>query len=292
MSKHSHGWRLSPAQWATVAGAIVLPVTAAFFLVGASRAYGGPGDGCCGGGGGGGAAHHGEDGAKKEQDQAKSEPTKAQGLLVDLGNAKCPVMGGEPTGKLFSEWSGLRVGHCCPMCTSKFAADPQKYLDASGLDWKAAAAAVKKVEEAKGADRDNALAELKQKWTVVREPVAPAPKGTLIDLKNSTCPVQGGDVDGATWSEWNGLRVGHCCPGCSAKFLKAPEKFLDEAGIEWKDAAAAVKAVDAAKGEARAKALAELKSTWTVLREPAPEPAPARDAAQPRDAPQSEEPKK
>ena len=41
----------------------------------------------------------------------------------------------------------------------------------------------------------------------------------------------GGEVDGETFSAWNGLRIGHCCPACIEKFLAAPEKYLAEAGI-------------------------------------------------------------
>ena len=58
-------------------------------------------------------------------------------------------MGGKINGKTWSEWNGLRVGHCCPMCTAKFAANPEQYLKQAGVDWKAAVAAVKKVNEAK-----------------------------------------------------------------------------------------------------------------------------------------------
>lgn len=274
MSMHSHGWRLSPGQWATVLGAFVLPVTAAFLVVGASRAYACPGDGCCGGGG---AAPANE----PTKETAKQDVAKPQDLLVDLGNAKCPVMGGKPDGKTWSEWNGVRVGHCCPGCTKKFAADPEKYLAATGVDWKAAADAVKKVNEANAPDRDKALADLKQKWTVVRELAPPAPQGTLIDLGNAACPIMGGEPDGKTWSEWNGLRIGHCCPGCTRKFAADPEKYLAAAEIDWKAAAAAVKAVDAAKGEERAKALAELKKKWTVLREPVPDPAKAEEPTKP-----------
>lgn len=270
--QHSHDWRLSSGRWATVVAAITLPVAAAFFVVEAPRGYA---DDCCGGGGG--------DAAKK--DDAKKVETKAeQGLLVDLANAKCPVMGGKPDGKHFSEWNGLRIGHCCAGCSAKFAVHQDVYLDAAGIDWKPAVAAAKKVNEAKGADRDKALAELKKKWTVVREPVAAAaPKGTLIDLANANCPVQGGDVDGKTYSEWNGLRIGHCCPGCGEKFLADPEKSLNDAKIEWKAAADAVKAVDAAKGEDRTKALAELKKKWTVVREPAPEQPAAEEPKKPEE---------
>ncbi len=250
----SRGRRPSAGRWAALAAAVALPVGAALLAIPAPRALA---DDCCGGG-----------------DAAKQDANASGGLLVDLGNTKCPVMGGKVNGKTYSEWKGLRVGHCCGMCPSKFAANPEQYLKQTGVDWKAALAAVKKVNDAKGADRDKALAELKKKWTVVREPAAEAaPQGTLIDLGNAKCPVRGDAVDGKSYSEWNGLRIGHCCPGCEAKFLSDPEKYLADAKIEWKAAAEAAKAADAAKGEERAKALAEIRKKWKLVREPAPEPA-------------------
>ena len=245
--------RFSSRRWATVFVAVALPVAAAIVVAPTPRVFAGD---CCGG-----------------DEVAKKDESKAQGLLVDLGNTKCPVMGGKPNGKTFSEWNGVRVGHCCGMCPPKFAANPEQYLKQTGIDYEAAAAAVKKVDEAKGADRDKALTELKKKWTVVREPAAveAAATGTLIDLANAKCPVMGGDVDGKSYTDWNGLRIGHCCSGCSKKLLADPEKVLAEAKIEWKAAADAAKAVDAAKGADRAKALDALKKKWKVLREPAPE---------------------
>lgn len=241
-------------------------ISAALAPFATTRALAGDGE-CCGGG-----AEKKGDG---ESAVDKSDASKAAAvLLVDLGNKKCPIMGGRPNGRTWSEWNGLRIGHCCGMCTSKFAADPEKALKQAGIDWKDAAAAVKKVNEATAGDREKALAELKKKWTVVREPAAaepPAPKGTLIDLANAKCPVMGGEVDGKTYTEWNGLRIGHCCPGCSKKLLADPEKLLTAAKLDWKAAADAAKSVDAAKGADRAKALSELKKKWKVVREPAPE---------------------
>ena len=97
------------------------------------------------------------------------------------------------------------------------------------------------------------------------------PKGVLLQLGNAACPVMGGDVDGKTFTEWNGLRVGHCCPGCSKRFLANPEALLDEVAPKWRDAAKAVKAVKSAKGAARKAALTKLRKTWKVVREPAGE---------------------
>jgi len=234
------------------------------------------GGGCCGGGGspepvdameGG----HGAHGAPAKPADA---PAEAKGLLVDLGNEKCPIMGGKVDGKTWSEWNGLRVGHCCPMCPSKFQADPKAALEKAGIDWKAAAAAAKKVNDAKTPeDRAAALKALRAKWTVVRESEAQAAKpALLVDLGNEKCPIMGGKVDGKTFSEWNGLRIGHCCPMCPEKLKADPEAALKKAGIEWKDAAAAVKKVsDAKTPEDREKALAALRKKWTVV-EPAKEP--------------------
>jgi YHS domain-containing protein len=248
-------------------------------------------DHCCGDGGSAGGAEeggheggHDGGGARAADDAAPSHdhgtaPGAADpagpGLLVDLANAKCPVMGGKPDGRTWSEWKGLRVGHCCAMCVPKFAANPERYVKQTGADWKAALAAVEKVNAAKGADRERALAALKKKWTVVREGAAPAP-GLLVDLGNETCPVMGGKPDGTTWSEWNGLRVGHCCPGCTAKFQADPEQALNAKRIDWKSAAQAVAKVEEATGAARVKALEALRKKWKVLREPAPEPEPAK----------------
>ena len=122
------------------------------------------------GSGGGKGGHAGHGGAPPA-----GEGEEAAGLLVDLGNARCPIMGGKPDGETWSEWNGLRVGHCCPMCTAKFQADPQKSLDKAGIDWKPAAAAVKKVNDAKGEEREKALKALRSKWKVVREPVPEPP---------------------------------------------------------------------------------------------------------------------
>jgi hypothetical protein len=98
----------------------------------------------------------------------KDAPAK---VVVDLGNAKCPIMGGKVDGRTWSEWNGLRVGHCCGMCSGKFMAAPEKAFEKAGIDWKAAAAAIAKVNDAKTpADREAALKALRAKWTIVREP--------------------------------------------------------------------------------------------------------------------------
>lgn len=200
---------------------------------------------------------------------AKTEAGPATGpLLIDLGNTKCPVMKGKTDGKTFSEWKGLRVGHCCPGCGKRFKKNPEALLSAVHPKWRDALKAVEKAAKTKGAAREKAVDRLAKKWKVVRRPAKP--KGVLIDLGNAKCPVMGGDVDGKSFTEWNGLRIGHCCPGCDAELLAAPEKVLDKAGIKWRAAVKAVKAVDDAKSDTQRKvALSKLRKKWKVVREPA-----------------------
>ncbi|MEN8152319.1 MAG: hypothetical protein ABFS86_21050 [Planctomycetota bacterium] len=101
------------------------------------------------------------------------------------------------------------------------------------------------------------------------EPAAePEPTGFLIDLGNEKCPIMGGKVNGKTYSEWNGLRIGHCCPPCIEDLLAAPEKSLDDAGIEWREAAKLVAAVRASEGGEREALLAKAEEKYGIVRMP------------------------
>jgi YHS domain-containing protein len=40
----------------------------------------------------------------------------------------CPVMGGPIDSSLYTDIQGQRVYHCCPMCSAKLKADPDKYF--------------------------------------------------------------------------------------------------------------------------------------------------------------------
>ncbi len=44
--------------------------------------------------------------------------------------------------------------------------------------------------------------------------------------------------------------------------------MLNKAGIEWREAAEAVRQYEAAEGEARKKILADIRKRWKVAREP------------------------
>ncbi len=41
---------------------------------------------------------------------------------------KCPVMGGDIDSTAYTDIQGQRVYHCCPMCSAKLKADPDKYF--------------------------------------------------------------------------------------------------------------------------------------------------------------------
>jgi len=99
-----------------------------------------------------------------------TETAAGHGLLVDLGNTACPIMGGDVSGKDFTEWRGLRVAHCCPPCKAKFLAAPEQHLDEAGIDWRPLVARIEAAEAAEGAERERLLAELRKDHTIVREP--------------------------------------------------------------------------------------------------------------------------
>jgi len=46
----------------------------------------------------------------------------------------CPVMGGKIDSTAFTDIQGQRVYHCCPMCSAKLKADPDKYFEQSAND--------------------------------------------------------------------------------------------------------------------------------------------------------------
>ncbi|MEW5924461.1 MAG: YHS domain-containing protein [Candidatus Zixiibacteriota bacterium] len=59
-------------------------------------------------------------------DEAKqTEPEKK----VEFRNQTlCPVMGGPIDSTVYTDIQGQRVYHCCPMCSAKLKADPDKYF--------------------------------------------------------------------------------------------------------------------------------------------------------------------
>jgi YHS domain-containing protein len=52
-------------------------------------------------------------------------------------------------------------------------------------------------------------------------------------LKNQThCPVMGGAIDSTAYTDIQGQRVYHCCPGCSEALKADPDKYFKKAAAE------------------------------------------------------------
>ena len=45
-------------------------------------------------------------------------------------------------------------------------------------------------------------------------------------VEQTTCPVMGGAIDKALFTEYQGKKVYFCCPGCKEKFEAEPEKYI------------------------------------------------------------------
>lgn len=64
--------------------------------------------------------------AGETKEAAKSETP------AELTNqTHCPVMGGKIDSTIYTDIQGQRVYHCCPMCSAKLKADPDKYFEES-----------------------------------------------------------------------------------------------------------------------------------------------------------------
>ena len=113
-----------------------------------------------------------------------------------LEQTVCPVMGGKINKDVFTEYKGKKVYFCYPGCKEKFEKDPEKYI--AKLPQFKQAEPAKKVEE--------------------------APAGT----EQKVCPLMGGAINKALFTEYKGRKVYFCCAGCKQKFEKEPEKYLDK----------------------------------------------------------------
>jgi Cu(I)/Ag(I) efflux system membrane fusion protein len=51
-------------------------------------------------------------------------------------------------------------------------------------------------------------------------PMAPQPQ--------THCPVMGGEINKELFTDYNGMRIYFCCPGCEDEFLKDPQTYLDK----------------------------------------------------------------
>ncbi len=46
------------------------------------------------------------------------------------------------------------------------------------------------------------------------------------EVGNSVCPVMGKGVVQGQYFDWEGYRIGICCPGCESAFRNSPEAYL------------------------------------------------------------------
>jgi len=53
-------------------------------------------------------------------------------------------------------------------------------------------------------------------------------KVSSASTQQTICPVMGGTINKAIFTEYKGKRVYFCCPGCKPEFEKNPEKYLDK----------------------------------------------------------------
>jgi YHS domain-containing protein len=44
----------------------------------------------------------------------------------------------------------------------------------------------------------------------------------------TTCPVQGGNIDKNVYVDYKGQRIYFCCKGCDKEFKKNPDKYLEK----------------------------------------------------------------
>ena len=153
---------------------------------------------------------------------AKNEPP----TVIDLKNEKCPVMGGTAQADIYTDYEGVRIHWCCPGCDSTFKKNPKKYLKKLGIDdldaYKKKHGS-KKTGEAAGGDDESRMS-------------APPDKAPIIDLKNEKCPVMGGKAQADVYTDYQGVRIHWCCPGCDRTFMKDPKKYLKKLGIDDLDA--------------------------------------------------------
>ena len=55
-------------------------------------------------------------------------PVNSETKAVFRNQTHCPVMGGPIDSTVYTDIQGQRVYHCCPMCSAKLKADPDKYF--------------------------------------------------------------------------------------------------------------------------------------------------------------------
>ena len=65
--------------------------------------------------------------------------------------------------------------------------------------------------------------------SVVQNAEGMAHSGMNMELKPQTrCPVMGGEINKDYFTDYNGMRIYFCCPGCETDFLNDPQTYLEK----------------------------------------------------------------
>jgi YHS domain-containing protein len=173
------------------------------------------------------AQEHGDHGAGHSM-QEKDEK-------ADAGNpydkAVCPVSGESINIAKYTYQRGKRVYFCCNDCKSKFAKDPDKYADGVKAQrelLKPLAIQVSCPGTGKPIDKKVFVEEkhgrvyfcgegCKAGWE--RDSTAMKKKLAESVTYQTNCPIMGGQINPAVYSEVDGRTVYFCCPGCEKKFV-------------------------------------------------------------------------
>ena len=156
-------------------------------------------------------AHAGEPGHGKHTGPEHGAHKSAAVDIIDLKNEICPVMGGKALPDVYTDYEGVRIHWCCPGCDSTFKKDPKTYLKKLGID-----------------DLD----EFKRQHAAGKHGAHKSAAVDIIDLKNETCPVMGGKALPDVYTDYEGVRIHWCCPGCDSTFKKDPKTYLKKLGID------------------------------------------------------------
>lgn len=69
--------------------------------------------------------------------------------------------------------------------------------------------------------------------TFAADPEKPVASEKPKELKpQSLCPVMGKPIDSSSFTDIQGQRVYHCCPGCSKKLKADPDKYFKDAAAQ------------------------------------------------------------
>jgi len=120
--------------------------------------------------------------------------TKEQPVL-DLANAKCPIMGKPAKESVHADVDGFRIRFCCEGCDKKTRKDPAAAFATLGYLYHPA----------------------------------------VIDLRNKACPVTGDathEGEGEVFADHDGIRVRFCCDDCIAAFRKDPAAAFAKLGVD------------------------------------------------------------